>query len=199
MQISSNYNSQQRSNQTFTSHFVRSNLLRDSFSGFWTNNVPEMRQYANAVEGLLKDGKKDVLKFVDRGRYIRLDVNNKEYSRFDALSLSKKERNAKIRNSIIDFAEKERGIKRVFGYDNLSEKEIASVKDLNVAKRMKGLNPENKKHANIIEKIKKEVIERLYYETGDRLDALNREIRKPQKAQTLGKGTEENVLKNLLG
>lgn len=199
MQISSNYNSPQRSNQTFTSHFVRSNLLRDSFSGFWTNNVPEMRQYANAVEGLLKDGKKDVLKFVDRGRYIRLDVNNKEYSRFDALSLSKKERNAKIRNSIIDFAEKERGIKRVFGYDNLSEKEIASVKDLNVAKRMKGLNPENKKHANIIEKIKKEVIERLYYETGDRLDALNREIRKPQKAQTLGKGTEENVLKNLLG
>ena len=199
MQISSNYNSQQRSNQTFTSHFVRSNLLRDSFSGFWTNNVPEMRQYANAVEGLLKDGKKDVLKFVDRGRYIRLDVNNKEYSRFDALSLSKKERNAKIRNSIIDFAEKERGIKRVFGYDNLSEKEIASVKDLNVSKRMKGLNPENKKHANIIEKIKKEVIERLYYETGDRLDALNREIRKPQKAQTLGKGTEENVLKNLLG
>lgn len=199
MQISSNYNSQQRSNQTFTSHFVRSNLLRDSFSGFWTNNVPEMRQYANAVEGLLKDGKKDVLKFVDRGRYIRLDVNSKEYSRFDALSLSKKERNAKIRNSIIDFAEKERGIKRVCGYDNLSEKEIASVKDLNVAKRMKGLNPENKKHANIIEKIKKEVIERLYYETGDRLDALNREIRKPQKAQTLGKGTEENVLKNLLG
>lgn len=199
MQISSNYNSPQRSNQTFTSHFVRSNLLRDSFSGFWTNNVPEMRQYANAVEGLLKDGKKDVLKFVDRGRYIRLDVNNKEYSRFDALSLSKKERNAKIRNSIIDFAEKERGIKRVFGYDNLSEKEIASVKDLNVAKRMKGLNPENKKHANIIEKIKKEVVERLYYETGDRLDALNREIRKPQKAQTLGKGTEENVLKNLLG
>lgn len=199
MQISSNYNSQQRSNQMFTSHFVRSNLLRDSFSGFWTNNVPEMRQYANAVEGLLKDGKKDVLKFVDRGRYIRLDVNNKEYSRFDALSLSKKERNAKIRNSIIDFAEKERGIKRVFGYDNLSEKEIASVKDLNVAKRMKGLNPENKKHANIIEKIKKEVVERLYYETGDRLDALNREIRKPQKAQTLGKGTEENVLKNLLG
>lgn len=200
MQISSNYNSPQRSNQTFTSHFVRSRLLRDTFSGFhFTEDLSEMRQYANAVEGLLKDGKKDSLKFVDRGRYIRLDVNNKEYSRFDALSLSRDEKRAKIRNSIIDFAEKERGIKRVFGYDNLSEREIASVKDLNVAKRMQGLNPENKKHANIIERLKEIVKEKLYFETEWRLDNLNSEIGKPQKTQTIGKGTEENVLKNLLG
>ena len=199
MQISSNYNSPQ--NQTFTSRFVRSRLLRDTFrTPVGKTNIQEIRQYANAVEGLLKDGKNDVINVVEKNKYIRLDVNNKEYSRIDnnlrknpVLAFSQ------IRDSIINFAEKERGIKRVFGYDNLSEKEIASVKDLNVAKRMKGLNPENKKHANIIEKIKKEVVERLYYETGDRLDALNREIRKPQKAQTLGKGTEENVLKNLLG
>ena len=105
MQISSNYNSPQRSNQTFTSHFVRSNLLRDSFrTPVGKTNVQEIRQYANAVEGLLKDGKNDVINVVEKNKYIRLDVNNKEYSRIDnnlrknpVLAFSQ------IRDSIINF------------------------------------------------------------------------------------------------
>lgn len=190
MQISSNYNSQQRSNQTFTSHFVRSNLLRDSFrTPVGKTNVQEIRQYANAVEGLIKDGKNDVINVVEKNKYIRLDVNNKEYSRIDnnlrknpVLAFSQ------IRDSIINFAEKERGIKRVFGYDNLSEKEMTFVKDLNVSQRISKLDPEDEKQAGMIEKIKEEFKNRIFWGTADRLDDLNREIGRPQKTQTLGKG-----------
>lgn len=192
MQISSNYNKPQRSNQTFTSRFVRSRLLRSTFrTPVGKTNVQEIRQYANAVEGLLKDGKEDVINLIEKNKYIRLDVNNKEYSKIEnnlrknpALAFSQ------IRNSIIDFAEKERGIKRVFGYDNLSEKETNFVKDLNTSQRISKLDPEDEKQAGMIEKIKEEFKDRFFWGTADRLDDLNREIGRPQKTQTIGKNTK---------
>ena len=143
------------------------------------------------MEGLLKDGKEDVINLVEKNKYIRLDVNNKEYSKIEnnlrknpALAFSK------IRDLIIDFAEKERGIKRVFGYDNLSEKEMNFVKDLNTSQRISKLDPEDEKQAGMIEKIKEEFKDRFFWGTADRLDDLNREIGRPQKTQTIGKNTK---------
>lgn len=199
MQILTNYNNTQRTNHTnFTSHFVRSAILRDTFlTPYDYKDFQTTRQYVNAIEGLLKDGKNDIINLVDRKRYVRLDVNGKEYSRIESFSIRTNEMLTKLRKAIIDFADNERGIKKVNNYDNLSEQELGYIKPLDLAARLKELDPNNKKDAKKIEKIKEEVKQKLALEINNRLSELGREIGKPKKTQTIGKNLEEDPLKKI--
>lgn len=201
MQILANYNNRQRTNQiSFTSHFVRSAVLRDTFrTPYDYKDFQTTRQYVNAIEGLLKDGRNDIINLVDRTRYVRLDVNDKEYTRIESISRKSNEMLTRIRKAIIDFAEKERGIEKVYNYENLSKQELEYIKTLDVANRLKKLDPNNNKDAKKIEKIKNEVQKKLKFEIESRLMELGKEINKPQKTQTIGKNLDENLLKKLLG
>ncbi len=202
MQILTNYNNQPLGNHiNFASHFVRTNILRSTF--YFPYNYSDFqttRQYANAIEGLLKDGKNDVIKFVDRKKYVNLKVNDKEYTRIDKVSTSANEMLTKLRKAIIDFADKERGIKKVYNYDNLSEQEIGYIKHLDVENKLKNLDPKNPKHAKKIEKIKEEVKKALLFGIQHKLYELDKEIGRPNKTQTMGLNLKENTLnfKNLL-
>ncbi len=206
MRISSNvYNQQQPTSTSFKSSFVRSRDLKATFNYFNKNqDLQTARQYANAVEGLLKDGKNDKLSFVKNSGYVKFAVNGKEYSRFETKKESIYE---KMIHSIIDFAEKERGIKKVQGTDYLTPQEIEATKtqiiDFDKNGKPKYLDLQErfqkligKKDGIEQDKLKKDVLTALFNGTQDRLTNLGIEISKPAKCQE--KLSYEEILNKVL-
>ena len=127
-------------------------------------------------------------------------VNDKEYSSFDIKTNNKKCTMKNMIQTIIDFAEKERGIEKVKDYNSLSQDEIEFIKQnkkIDLINKFQKLKPEDKNYAIKLAKLKQDVLDVLSSYTENRLISLEREIGKPAKTQSV-QNSYEDILKKVL-
>ena len=141
MQIQAN--TTQRNSLNFGSKFVRTKDLRKAFAEVKNyGEIEERRQFANAVKGILNDGKDDVIRVSSQNSEGRIQVNGKLYNKDKRHWINWNKSQEGTRNELIEFAENEKGIARVFKHNSLSKDEANAIKD--VIKELRGLNPSSK-------------------------------------------------------
>ena len=211
MQIRQSHNNQQQINSVnFKSYLVPSKHLNNTFFDcfLFKNKLQPARQYANALEGLLKDGRNDKLDFIQHKNFLTFNVNDKEYSRFNTESDNQQSIAKKIINCIIDFAAKERNIKKVENYDSLTQQEINYTKNnaidfdfngkpkyLDLINRYHNLStPEDRHYKYKLTRLKQDIILALFRGTQNRLNTLREVIFNPDKKNL----SYEDILKKVL-
>lgn len=141
MQIQAN--TTQRNSLNFGSKFVRTKDLRKAFAEVKNyGEIEERRQFANAVKGILNDGKDDVIRVSSQNSEGRIQVNGKLYNKDKRHWINWNKSQEGTRNELIEFAENEKRIARVFKHNSLSKDEANAIKD--VVKELRELNPSSK-------------------------------------------------------
>lgn len=166
-------NTPQSSSLNFGSRFVRTKDLRKAFEEIKYENVQDQRQFVNALKAVLNDGQNDVIKLSSQSSEGRLYVNGKLYKN-GSHWINWNGTKEGIRNELINFAEKEKGVARVFKFDSLSKDEANSIKDL--VNELKSLKPTNKNFFSNINSIQSRMQSEIKYFLLNELERLQKEI-----------------------
>ena len=167
-------NTPQTSSLNFGSRFVRTKDLRKAFEEIKYENVQDQRQFVNALKAVLNDGQNDVIKLSSQSSEGRLHVNGKLYNKNKKHWINWSGSQEGIRNELINFAEKEKGVARVFKFDSLSKDEANSIKDL--VNELKSLKPTNKNFFSNINSIQSRMQSEIKYFLLNELERLQKEI-----------------------
>lgn len=167
-------NTPQTSSLNFGSRFVRTKDLRKAFEEIKYENVQDQRQFVNALKAVLNDGQNDVIRLSSQQSEGRLHVNGKLYNKNKKHWINWSGSQEGIRNELIEFAEKEKGVARVFKFDSLSKDEANSIKDL--VNELKSLKPTNKNFFSNINSIQSRMQSEIKYFLLDELERLQKEI-----------------------
>lgn len=168
-------NTTQSNSLNFGSRFVRTKDLREAFAdlkGF--GKLEECRQFRNALKGVLKDGKNDVIRLSSINGEGHVQVNGKLYNKNKHHWINWNGSQEGTRNELIDFAENERGIARVFGDSSLSKDEANAIK--NDVNELRELNPRSKNFISDIKYIQQRMKSELQYFITSELERLEKEI-----------------------
>ena len=166
-------NTPQTSSLNFGSRFVRTKDLRKAFEEIKYENVQDQRQFVNALKAVLNDGQNDVIKLSSQSSEGHLYVNGKLYKN-GSHWINWNGTKEGIRNELINFAEKEKGVARVFKFDSLSKDEANSIKDL--VNELKSLKPTNKNFFSNINSIQSRMQSEIKYFLLNELERLQKEI-----------------------
>ena len=167
-------NTPQTSSLNFGSRFVRTKDLRKAFEEIKYENVQDQRQFVNALKAVLNDGQNDVIKLSSQSSEGRLHVNGKLYNKNKKHWINWNGTKEGIRNELIEFAEKEKGVARVSEFNSLSKGEANSIKDL--VNELKSLKPTNKNFFSNINSIQSRMQSEIKYFLLDELERLQKEI-----------------------
>ena len=75
-------NTTQCNSLNFSSRFVRTKDLREAFNeARYSRDLQECRQFANAIKGVLRDGKNDVIRLSSKNNEGHVQVNGKLYNK----------------------------------------------------------------------------------------------------------------------
>lgn len=192
MQIQAN--TTQRNSLNFGSKFVRTKDLRRAFAEVKNyGEIEERRQFANAVKGILNDGKDDVIRVSSQNSEGRIQVNGKLYNKDKRHWINWNKSQEGTRNELIEFAENEKGIARVFKHNSLSKDEANAIKD--VVKELRELNPSSKNFISDIGQLQLKMKSKLQDFITLELKRLEKEIFSIKKNQNAICETQQSLKK----
>lgn len=168
-------NTTQCNSLNFSSRFVRTKDLREAFNeARYSRDLQECRQFANAIKGVLRDGKNDVIRLSSKNNEGHVQVNGKLYNKNKQHWINWNCSQEGTRHELVDFAEKEKGIARVFGDSSLSKEEANAIK--NEINELRELNPRRKNFISDIIDIQQRMKSELQYFITKELEKLEKEI-----------------------